>query len=139
MIASSVSVVVVSRGRPEALTLCLTGLGQLIHPNFEIVVVADPEGLAATLAAGWGDRVKMVSCDVPNISIARNLGIEQAAGEVVAFIDDDAVPEPTWLAALTAPLPIQRSQRQGALSGGATVSAFNGAPARLLWMAQRQS
>ncbi len=103
MIASSVSVVVVSRGRPEALTLCLTGLGQLIHPNFEIVVVADPEGLAATLAAGWGDRVKMVSCDVPNISIARNLGIEQAAGEVVAFIDDDAVPEPTWLAALTAP------------------------------------
>lgn len=103
MIAPSVSVVVVSRGRPEALTHCLTGLGQLIHPNFEIVVVADTDGLAATLAAGWGDRIKMVSCDIPNISIARNLGIGQAAGEVVAFIDDDAVPEPTWLAALTAP------------------------------------
>ncbi|MCB2152739.1 MAG: glycosyltransferase, partial [Rhodobacteraceae bacterium] len=34
---------------------------------------------------------------------ARNLGLAAAAGEIVAFIDDDAVPEPRWLARLTAP------------------------------------
>ncbi|KNG93343.1 glycosyltransferase family 2 protein [Pseudaestuariivita atlantica] len=101
------SVVVVSRGRAGALTLCLTGLVQQDHPSFEIVVVADRPGLAALTA--WEDRtgrtgqIKAVAFDEPNISVARNLGVEQAAGDVVAFIDDDAVPEPTWLRHLCAP------------------------------------
>lgn len=96
-----VSVIVVSRGRPKALTRCLTGLAQLLHPAFEIVVVADPAGIAAI--ADRGGRIKTVGFDEPNISAARNLGVVQAAGEIVAFIDDDAVPEPTWLTRLTAP------------------------------------
>jgi O-antigen biosynthesis protein len=97
----AVSVVVVSRGRPDGLARCLTGLAQLQYPFFEIVVVADPIGLAAI--APWGGRIKRVPFDVPNISAARNAGIGAAAGELVAFIDDDSVPEPTWLARLAAP------------------------------------
>ena len=46
----SVSVVIVSHGRPDALALCLTGVGQLDYPNFEIVVVADSTGVAAVKA-----------------------------------------------------------------------------------------
>jgi O-antigen biosynthesis protein len=99
MIAPPVSVIVVSRGRPGMLARCLTGISQLDYPNFEVVVVADPAGLVAVS----GFPVKAVAFDEPNISAARNLGIEQAAGEVVAFIDDDAVPEPQWLAHLAAP------------------------------------
>ena len=98
-----VSVVVVSRGRPAALTRCLLGLSQLDHAAFEIVVVACPAGLAALDDAGWSGRIKTVAFDEPNISSARNLGIAQAAGDVVAFIDDDAVPAPSWLAHLAAP------------------------------------
>ena len=101
-----VSVVVVSRGRPAALTRCLLGLSQIYYPAFEVVVVACPAGLAALDAAGWGGRIKTVAFDEPNISIARNLGIAQASGEIVAFIDDDAVPEPSWLTRLTAPFDI---------------------------------
>ncbi|GKY86375.1 glycosyltransferase family 2 protein [Sinisalibacter aestuarii] len=103
MTARSVSVIVVSRGRPALLPRCLTGIGQLCHPAFEIVVVADPAGMAAVRAMGWGERVKLVPFDEANISAARNAGIVQAAGEVLAFIDDDAVPEPTWLTHLIAP------------------------------------
>ena len=98
-----VSVIVVSRGRPQDLRLCLTSLEQLTHRNFEIVVVADEAGLAVVDDLGWKGRIKTVRVDEANVSVARNAGLVAAAGSVVAFIDDDAVAEPTWLSALTAP------------------------------------
>ncbi len=100
----AVSVVVVSRGRPAALTRCLTALTQQDHPRFEIVVVADPSGIEAVGNLDFGQHLKTLEFDQPNISAARNRGIEQAAGEVIAFIDDDAVAEPSWLGHLVAPL-----------------------------------
>jgi O-antigen biosynthesis protein len=96
-----VSVIVVSRGRPDALARCLRGLEGVDHPGFEVVVVVDPAGVAAV--ARWRDRIKAVEFDEANIARARNLGLMRAAGDVVAFIDDDAVPEPTWLTRLVAP------------------------------------
>ncbi|MGR3373939.1 MAG: glycosyltransferase family 2 protein [Pseudooceanicola nanhaiensis] len=95
--ALPVSVVVVSRARPEHLKLCLSGLSRLLYPNYEIIVVADAAGLEAVREAGLADEIKTVACEEANISAARNVGIAAAAGEVVAFIDDDAVPEPAWL------------------------------------------
>ena len=95
-----VSIVVVSRDRPESLIWCLTGIDGLDYPEFEVVVVACPAGCAAIQAAGYEARIKLVEFDEANISAARNRGIEQAAGEIVAFIDDDAVPEPSWLSHL---------------------------------------
>jgi len=95
------SLVIVSRHRTETLLRCLTAVRQLDHTAFELVVVADPEAAAAVRALDL--PLKLVVCDEPNISAARNAGIAQAAGEVVAFLDDDAVPEPTWLRRLTAP------------------------------------
>ncbi len=98
-----VSVVIVSRRRPAALDLCLTGVAQLDHPDFEVVVVTCPEGLATVEARADRKHIKLVAFDEANISVARNLGIAQAAGEIIAFIDDDAVPEPLWLQHLCAP------------------------------------
>lgn len=97
----SVSVIVVSRGRPSFLKRCLTGIGQLWYQPFEVVVVADTSGCDAV--AAWRDQVKIVSFEEANISKARNLGITVAAGDIVVFIDDDSVPEPTWLSHLVAP------------------------------------
>ncbi|NUH66879.1 glycosyltransferase [Sulfitobacter sp. S0837] len=98
-----VSIVIVSRNRPEALRRCLTGVEQLQYAPFEVIVVADPVGQAAVQSMPFFDAIKLVRFDEPNISVARNLGIAQAAGDVVAFIDDDAVPEPQWLRYLMAP------------------------------------
>jgi O-antigen biosynthesis protein len=99
----AVSVIVVSRGRPRSLLLCLKGIAQLSYLRFEVVVVADPASLHAVETAGWEGLIKTIAFDQPNISRARNLGIENASGDVVAFIDDDAVPEPAWLHWLVAP------------------------------------
>lgn len=98
-----VSVIVVSRDRAAALARCITGVAQLDHTDFELVVVSDRAGAAVVQARPDAARIKLTIFDEANISKARNLGIAQAAGDVLAFVDDDAVPEPTWLSRLVAP------------------------------------
>jgi len=112
MTAPTASVVVVSRGRPHALSRLMRALRQLDHPAFEVIVAADAPGRAAIRAAGLAGQVKMVAVDAPGIGAARNAGLAAAAGEIVAFIDDDAIPEPTWLTHLA-----------GALAAGPAVAA----------------
>ena len=112
---------VVSRDRPDAFVRCLTGLSQLQYPNFEIVVVADPKGHQAVVSSQFSSHIKSIRFDLPNISEARNLGISHAAGDIIAFIDDDAVPEPSWLTFLVAP-----SERPNVAAMGGYVRGRNG-------------
>lgn len=98
-----VSIVIVSRDRPAALMRCLSGVAQLDYAPFEIIVVACPAGADATAARPDAAHIRLIRFDEPNISAARNLGIAAAVGEIIAFIDDDAVPEPLWLRHLTKP------------------------------------
>lgn len=103
MEATSVSVVVVSHGRPNSLMWCLSALAGVQHPNFEIVVVADLAGAAYVSESRFAEKVKLIAFEEANISAARNAGIKAAAGEIIAFIDDDAAAEPEWLTHLTQP------------------------------------
>ena len=114
MTQTAVSVIVVSRNRPDALRLCLLALKFQFYEAFEIVVVADRAGLDAIADLSFVEPEKCIHCDAANISIARNLGIEQAGGELIAFIDDDAIAEPTWLEFLVAPF---ENPRVGATGG----------------------
>lgn len=99
----TVSVIIVSRERPDALRRCLIAVAQLQYSAFEVVVVACPAGIAVTEETGVLSDIKCIAFDEPNISAARNIGLTHAAGEIVAFIDDDSVPEPQWLRHLVAP------------------------------------
>jgi glycosyltransferase involved in cell wall biosynthesis len=99
--APPVSLVIVSRQRPRHLRRALTAVAQLDHPEVEVIVVADPAAADDVSAAAWD--VRLCVFDIANVSAARNLGLAHAAAPVVAFLDDDAVPEPTWLTRLTAP------------------------------------
>ncbi|MEO5614169.1 MAG: glycosyltransferase [Cypionkella sp.] len=100
MTTAPISVIVVSRHRPAALMRCIVALTQQDHPNFELIVVADPDGIRQTKTLNL--PLKCVTFDEANISAARNAGLAVAAASIVAFIDDDAVAEPTWLSRLTA-------------------------------------
>ena len=102
VIAPRVSVIIVSHGRPSHLNGVVKSLLQQRFPGFEIIVVAEPEALSsAQLDVGV---IKTVALSHANISAARNLGIAHAAGEIIAFIDDDARPEPLWLSRLVGPI-----------------------------------
>ncbi|MGR3661732.1 MAG: glycosyltransferase family 2 protein [Paracoccaceae bacterium] len=116
-----VSVIIVSRGRPELLARCLLGVSQLCYHPFEVVVVSDQAGLSALDAANLSIPIKTALFDVANISQARNIGLSLAAGQVIAFIDDDAVPEPGWLYHLAAGF-----QNPDVMSAGGYVLGRNG-------------
>lgn len=120
----TVSVIVVSRGRPTSLTRTLLGIAQLSYPVFEVIVVADPPGIDAAKTSILGPFAKLVSFDEPNISAARNAGIALASGEVIAFIDDDAVPEPSWLTHLCGPLTDPNTGASGGFVRGRNGISF---------------
>ncbi len=98
-----VSVIIVSHGRPALLRRALIGVSQLFYRPFEVVVVADTEGLKAIADLPFAESLKTAEQSLPNISAARNIGANLAGGDVLAYIDDDAVPEPSWLHYLTQP------------------------------------
>lgn len=100
---SRASVIIVSRDRPQELRRNLPAFRFQTHRAFELILVADPAGIEVARELNLSDRMKLVQCDEANISLARNLGLSVAAAPLVAFIDDDATPEPPWLARLLAP------------------------------------
>lgn len=95
------TVVVCTRDRPRELSRCLEALSAVAYPRFEVCVVhnAPTETETRRVAERFGARYLVEP--VPGLSRARNRGAQASAGEVVAYIDDDAVPEPGWLEAIT--------------------------------------
>ena len=93
-----VSVVICTYNRADSLERTLRSLQYLAYQDFEVIVVAGPctDHTSEVLADPRFD-IKVLRNDQPNLSVSRNLGIAAAGGDVVAFIDDDAVPDQTWL------------------------------------------
>ena len=90
------SVVVCSYNGARTIRECLEGLRKLEYPNFEVIVVDDgSQDGTAVIANEFGFRV--ISTEQRGLSHARNTGLAAATGEIVAYLDDDAYPDPHWL------------------------------------------
>lgn len=101
-----VSVVAPTYNRPDLLDRCLNALaGQDFDPDQYEVIVADDAASEATRrrVAEWADYTDVTFRHVAPTSAhgpaaARNAGWRAARGTIIAFTDDDCVPDPRWLA-----------------------------------------
>jgi len=132
------SIVICSYNRAPDLAEALERLRDLRYPegDFEILVVdnASTDCTAQVIrdAAVKSGNLVSVIAEKPGLSFARNLGITAARGELVAFIDDDAWPEPDWLTALDRGF----QQEDVMCVGGKVVAAWpEGAPPS--WIPER--
>jgi glycosyltransferase involved in cell wall biosynthesis/SAM-dependent methyltransferase len=92
------SVIINTDNRAESLGHTLEGLRHLDHPCFEVIVVRGPTPDATDdVLRAYAGAIKVGHCPERNLSQSRNIGIGLATGEIVAFIDDDAYPDPEWL------------------------------------------
>jgi glycosyltransferase involved in cell wall biosynthesis len=94
-----ISVVINTLNREKSLGDTLDGFRwQTYRGDFEIIVVNGPstDGTQA-LIESWLPKIRIGRCPAANLSMSRNIGICMAAGDIVAFIDDDGIPEPEWL------------------------------------------
>lgn len=99
--APAISVIVCTHNGAATLRECLDGVRALRYPRFEAIVVDDGSTDASTaIARELGVRV--ISTPNRGLSAARNTGLEAATGEIVAYLDDDAWPDPDWLTRLAA-------------------------------------
>ena len=103
----TVTVVVPTFNRKDMVLRTVDAIQAQTYPAelTQVVVVDDfsTDGAADALAERYGDAIKVVQpAEKRHAAGARNRGIEEAQGEIVAFTDDDCRPEPGWLAALVA-------------------------------------
>ena len=93
-----VSVVVPSYRRPERLMECLDGIVASNHTPGEVIVVLRGDDRPSRHAvAARGDDTRIVTVERPGVLEAMACGARAAAGDVIVFFDDDAVPRPDWL------------------------------------------
>ena len=96
-----VSVVIVTRDRAKVLPTCLDSIVSQVPAPDEIVIVRGNDQSFPQSLRDRYDQVQIivVDCSEPNISIARNMGIEHVSGTMVLFIDDDAIAHEGWVSA----------------------------------------
>jgi len=108
MTVPGVSVVVATLDRCNYLRSCLAALAAQTagFESFEVIVVdngstdATPEVVRDF--CGQGRNVSCVREERPGLSAARNTGVRKSRAEIVAFTDDDAVPDPQWVERIAA-------------------------------------
>src|SRR5205823_3988083 len=96
-----VSVVICSYNGARTIRDCLAGLQKLEYPNYEVIVV-DDGSTDSTAAIADEYHCRVIRTENWGLSNARNTGWQAATGDIVAYIDDDAYPDPHWLEYLAA-------------------------------------
>lgn len=96
--SKKVSIVICTYNRAPFLNRTLYSLKNLNYKNFEVIVINGPStDNTSEIIKRYSDLIKTDVNPYTNLSISRNMGIALCSGDIVAFIDDDAIPDKYWL------------------------------------------
>jgi len=135
-----VSVVVCSYNGAATLRGCLEALQKVDYPDFEVMVVDDGSKDSTQSIVADFPLVKNILQPNRGLSVARNVGMQAATGEIIAYTDSDCMPDSDWLYFLVSTLlhssyaavggPNLNPPAQGPIP--AAVAACPGAPTHVL-------
>jgi glycosyltransferase involved in cell wall biosynthesis len=99
----NISVIIPTHNRKLLLKRTLESLAkQTIESSFEVIVVDDGSSdgtseLVTRVSKSVNYPLAYLHQEKSGPASARNLGLNHAKGEIIAFTDDDCIPEPQWL------------------------------------------
>src|SRR6266702_1932988 len=116
MASPTVSIIIITRNRPFLLLHCLEHVLAEPYPHKEIIVVDSSSNDESEQVVAQHPEVISVRIfgQRNNMPQARNEGIAVSSGDIIAFVDDDAMVEPGWLDAL---VDTYRNETVGAAGG----------------------
>src|SRR5438309_4889469 len=97
---SGVSVVLCTRDRPTLLADALDALAKCIRSEDEVVVVDSASRDSTVQRVIDAAHVRGVRLEIPGVSRARNAGTAASTKPIIAFTDDDCLPDPGWTKAI---------------------------------------
>ena len=89
--APKVSVIIPLKADNAYIRETLDHLRRVDYPDFEVLVLPDEP-------VDWGDGVRVVPTGPVGPAAKRDLALDHATGDILAFLDDDAYPTRDWLA-----------------------------------------
>ncbi|HVY14586.1 MAG TPA: glycosyltransferase [Rhodopila sp.] len=101
------TVCICTTDRPRYVRDCLRGLARQTVPRqrFALLIVDSASADRTELAALADEHdARLVRVERPGVSLARNAGAWAARSRYIAYIDDDAIPEPNWIESILASL-----------------------------------
>jgi GT2 family glycosyltransferase/DNA-binding beta-propeller fold protein YncE len=98
-----VSVIVCAYNAADTIEDNLLSLERLTYPDYEIIVVNDGSKDRTSEIAKAHPRVRVVDTPNAGLSAARNVGLAEATGEIVAYTDADTRVDRDWLTFLVQP------------------------------------
>ncbi|HMI98972.1 MAG TPA: glycosyltransferase family A protein [Gaiellaceae bacterium] len=96
-----ITVIIPTLNRPRLLTEALRSVGGQHYKDLEVIVVNDGGTSLEAVVEPWRRRLRLTLIELEHwngVSGARNVGIDHASGEFIAFLDDDDVFLPQHLA-----------------------------------------
>ena len=99
----TVTIAICTRYHHQALRACLESVRQLNPAPDDVLVVDNSAGDADTRRVADDFKARYLSEPVQGLSRARNRALNESSSEIIAFVDDDAVPNVRWLDQILAP------------------------------------
>jgi GT2 family glycosyltransferase len=97
-----VSIIICTANRCKSLEKTLISLQGSTYSNIEIAIVdasdnADVDSLVHRVISLYPFELKLLKVAQKNISVSRNVGIKNTTGEIIFFLDDDAIAPLNWV------------------------------------------